>query len=135
MLLSVSMHHCGQSVSTSKLSGEFLYLPELMWFRADVLRSILYSPNCSFWPLPALLPQNLHHEVSWSQFALAELDLLLSRSSSFRFPGFRNLTRYESTEIHEGSRCTVSGENAWIHTAMYSAPSGPGVLYRTHSLR
>jgi hypothetical protein len=26
------------------------------------------------------------------------------------------------------SRCTVSGENAGTHTAMYSAPSGPGVL-------
>ena len=29
------------------------------------------------------------------------------------------------------SRCTVAGENAGTHTAMYTAPSG--VLYRTHS--
>ena len=26
------------------------------------------------------------------------------------------------------SRCTVSGEKAGMHTAIYSAPSGPGVL-------
>ena len=26
------------------------------------------------------------------------------------------------------SRCTVDGENAGTHTAMYSAPSGSGVL-------
>lgn len=30
---------------------------------------------------------------------------------------------------NHGSRCTVSGENAGRHTAMYSAPSGDGVLY------
>lgn len=31
------------------------------------------------------------------------------------------------------SRLTVSGEKAGRHTAMYSAPSASGVLYRTHS--
>ena len=31
------------------------------------------------------------------------------------------------------SRCTVSMENAGKHTAMYSAPSAPGVEYCTHS--
>ena len=40
----------------------------------------------------------------------------------------------EGEAPHE-SRCTVSGENAGRHTAMYSAPSGPGELYWTHSPR
>ena len=31
------------------------------------------------------------------------------------------------------SLLTVSGENAGRHTAMYSAPSGDGLLYCTHS--
>ena len=31
------------------------------------------------------------------------------------------------------SRCTVSGEKAGMQTAMYSAPSGDGLLYCTHS--
>ena len=31
------------------------------------------------------------------------------------------------------SRCTVAGAKAGKHTAMYSAPSASGVLYRTHS--
>jgi hypothetical protein len=34
---------------------------------------------------------------------------------------------------HVSSRCTVSGENAGVQTAMYSAPPCSGVLYRTHS--
>src|SRR5580658_1613802 len=33
------------------------------------------------------------------------------------------------------SRWTVAGSKAERHTAIYSAPSGPGVLYRTHSPR
>ena len=37
--------------------------------------------------------------------------------------------------IYTWSRWTVSGENAGMHTARYLAPSGPGVLYRTHSPR
>src|SRR5262249_50253939 len=36
---------------------------------------------------------------------------------------------------HSASRCTVSGENAGRHTAMYSAPPGSGELYCTHSPR
>src|SRR5262249_29446291 len=36
-------------------------------------------------------------------------------------------------DCRHASRCTVAGENAGRHTATYSAPSGPGVLYRTHS--
>lgn len=35
--------------------------------------------------------------------------------------------------LQEGSLHTVLGEKAGRHTAIYSAPSGPGVLYRIHS--
>ena len=31
-------------------------------------------------------------------------------------------------KVNQSSRCTVAGSNAARQTAMYSAPSGPGVL-------
>ena len=34
----------------------------------------------------------------------------------------------ERGRVRYSSRCTVAGENAGTHTAMYSAPSGSGVL-------
>ena len=43
-------------------------------------------------------------------------------------PGFCTLS------VHgDSSRCTAPGEKAGRQTAMYSAPSGPGVLYLTRS--
>src|SRR5439155_634586 len=41
----------------------------------------------------------------------------------------------EAARASHESRCTVSGEKAGTQTAMYSAPSGPGELYSTHSPR
>src|SRR5438552_7229436 len=40
-----------------------------------------------------------------------------------------------SCRTPQPSRCTVSGEKAGTHTATYSAPSGSGELYCTHSPR
>src|SRR5207249_7994412 len=40
-----------------------------------------------------------------------------------------------SRRTPQPSRCTVSGEKAGTHTATYSAPSGSGELYCTHSPR
>ena len=47
----------------------------------------------------------------------------------------RRFTQIHGHDGQDGSRCTVCGEKAGRHTAMYSAPSGPGVLYRIHSPR
>src|SRR6186713_1530275 len=56
-------------------------------------------------------------------------------------PDQRRITRYghlsDLLRLYEpsrnSSRCTESGVNAGRHTAMYSAPSAPGVLYWIHS--
>jgi hypothetical protein len=50
-------------------------------------------------------------------------------------PGRPTSSRFTDSNGQDGSRCTVCGEKAGRHTAMYSAPSGPGVLYRIHSPR
>jgi hypothetical protein len=41
---------------------------------------------------------------------------------------FMTLTRSDGLSTRQMSRCTAPGEKAGMQMAMYSAPSGPGVL-------
>jgi tetratricopeptide (TPR) repeat protein len=54
--------------------------------------------------------------------------LRIDAASAWSAEANRHLAGLTSQSRHAPSRCTVAGENAGRHTAMYSAPSASGVL-------
>ena len=53
---------------------------------------------------------------------------LFTEAAQTQVYGFGRRNRAAQERVYDGSRFTVDGENAGVQTAMYSAPSGPGVL-------